>query len=325
MKNLLSLAILIVLTITSTKAECHYDICMIDEIGGIKVNQKAGLKKIQKAAANGEPDALCILGELYERGECGLSVNKKVALKLYEKASRAGSFEGHIACGNTYFSNGDTVMAINYWKRAAEEAPILPTDEQRAALAQITYNLGFFYQYGCGTIRNLFEASVYYLTSVQYGNAKDAAFQLGLISLDKEDENNHVQAAYYFSLAAEGGNSEAYVNLGDIERLNGTDEQALMYYLAAAHGGSANGMYCVASLYYEREEYDSTIFWASQCKDNVLAEYLLGCAYYNINDYVHAKYYWQRCVYFYHYVDASAMLKLLESGEYYVGGGLVEL
>ena len=300
-----------------------YGLFKMGGFGGVKVNQKAGLRMIQQAAQNGESSALCFLGGLYEYGEYGYPVNKAEALELYKKASQAGSLDGHIACGDTYWNNADTIMAKYYWAKAVEDAnPYFVLDEQREALAQITYNLGWFSQYD--KHQDYDAATDYYQQSVQYGNTKDAAFQLGLMSLDTEDETNQVLAAYYFSLAAEGGNSEAYVYLGDIERLIGTDEQALMYYLAAAQGGSANGMYCVASLYYEREEYDSTIFWASQCKDNVLAEYLLGCAYYNLEDYVQAKYYWQRCVK-YHLDEAIIMLRQLESGVNLNRSGIVEL
>lgn len=366
MKQLLSLAVLMVITISVTKAgqqtttsseeysagcyfytlgdtvnavKCFqkaakagsnsgryfYGLCMIDGIGGVKPNKKAGLKMIRKAAENGEPDALYFLGTLYETGEYGYSVNEAEALRLYQEASKMGSFESLIACGNTYFSKADTATAIDFWKRAVEEAPIFPTDEQRAALGQITYNLGVFYQYGYGNVQDLYEASVYYHGSVQYGNTKDAAFQLGLISLDNEDDPNQCLATYYFTQAAETGNLEAYVYLGAIERLNGNDEQAFIYYLAAANGGSANGMYCVASLYYDNGDYNSTLYWASQCTDNALAEYLLGLAYYCLEDYEKAKFYLQRCVYKYHLDDAITMLKQLESDETLNRDGLVEL
>lgn len=301
-----------------------YGLIKMGGFGGVKVNQKAGLRMIKQAAKNGESAALCFLGALYESGEYGQPIDKAKALNLYKKASRAGSLDGHIACGDTYWENGDTALAIQYWTKAAEEAiPYFVQDEQRDALARITYNLGWFSQNGI--YQGLYEATDYYQLAVQYGDTKDAAFQLGMIALDDEDNPNQCLAAYYFTLAAEAGNSEAYVYLGHIERLNGTDEQALIYYLAAAHEGSANGIYCVASLYYERDEYDSTLYWASKCKDSALAEYLLGLTYYSLGDYAQAKVYWKRCVYKYHLDDAITMLKQLESGEYNVGNGLVEL
>ncbi len=301
--------------------------CTINGLG-IKANPKAGLKMIRRAAMRAEPNALYYLGTLYETGACGIIVNKHEALRLFQEASKMGSFEGLVACGNLYFSSGDTITAINFWKRAAEEAPILPTDGLRTALAKITYNLGFFYQYGIGTVRDLYEASLYYLKSIHYGNKNDATYQLGLLYLNNENEPDQNLAAYYFSLAAKSDNYEAYVQLGHTKRYNGNEEQALTYYLTAAHGGSANGMYCLASLYYDYADYRSAVYWADQCircKENSLAEYLLGLAHYSLKEYAQAKYYFQRCVYIYHLDDAISMLNQIDSGECYVGNGIVEL
>lgn len=292
-----------------------YGLIKMGGFGGVKANQKAGLRMIQQAAKNGGADALCFLGELYEYGEYGYPVDKEAALNLYKKASQAGSLDGHIACGNTYWVNGDTVMAMQYWAKAVEDAiPYFVLDEQRDALAQITYNMGWYCQYG--NYQDLYEAIDYYQQSVQYGNTKDAAFQLGLIYLDGSSlsESNLELATYYFKMSAAAGKAEAFSYVGDLMRLSGSDEQALLIYLEGAQSGNKDAMYSLAELYYEREEYNSAIYWASQCPDNVLAVYLLGCAYYMLQDFDHAKYYWQQCVFRFHYADAITMLKNLASG-----------
>lgn len=234
-------------------------LCMLNGFG-IKTDQKEGLKMIKKAAESGEPDALYFLGTLHETGDLGYTVNNTEALKYYQEASSAGCFDGHVACGNMYLLSADTLMTIVYWTKAVAEAPEFPTEDQKETLALIAYNLGVFYQYGCGTECDLFEASLYYKNSIYYGNNKDAAFQLGLISLDDEEDPDLDNATYYLTLAAEVGNTDAYLSLGHIERLNGNDDQALIYYLAAGQSGNTNGMYCAASLYFEREEYNSSIY-----------------------------------------------------------------
>ena len=116
-------------------------------------------------------------------------------------------------------------------------------------------------------------------------------------------------------MAAASGQTEAFSYLGDLMRLSGADEQALLFYLEGAHNGIQNAMYSLADMYYERGEYDSSAYWANKCPDNVLALYLLGCIYYAQQDFVQAKYYWQQCVSRFHHADALTMLKKLASGE----------
>ena len=292
-----------------------YGLFKMAGFGGVKASQKAGLRMIQQAAKKGEPAALYYLGALYESGEYGHPVDKAEALNLYKKASEAGSLDGHIACGDIYWVNGDTTMAMQYWAKAVEEAtPYFVQDEHRDALAQITYNMGWYSQYGIH--RDLYDATVYYHLSVQYGNTKDAAFQLALISLDgaSVSEPDLELATYYFKMSAAEGKAEAFSYLGDLMRLSGSDEQALLIYLEGAQSGNKDAMYSLAKLYYEREEYDSAIYWASKCPDNVLAVYLLGCTYYKLQDFDYAKYYWQQCVFRFHCADAITMLKNLDSG-----------
>ena len=306
-----------------------YGLFKMGGFGGVKVNQKAGLRMIQQAAQNGETSALCFLGGLYEYGEYGYPVNKSEALELYKKASRAGSLDGHIACGNTYFETGDTIMAKHYWAKAVEDAsPYFVQDEQREALAQITYNLGWFSQYD--KYQDYDAATDYYQQSVQYGNTKDAAFQLGVIYFEGTNncESNFELATYYFKMAAASGQTEAFSYLGDLMRLSGADDKALQFYLEGAHNGIQNAMYSLADMYYERGEYDSSAYWANKCPDNVLALYLLGCIYYAQQDFVQAKYYWQQCVSRFHHADALTMLEKLASGETECFGtfnGLIEI
>lgn len=303
-----------------------YGLFKMGGFGGVKVNQKAGLRMIKQAAENGESAALCFWGGLYEYGEYGYPVNKAEALELYKKASQAGSLDGHIACGNTYWCNGDTILAKYYWAKAVEDAsPYFVLDEQREALAQITYNLGWFSQYD--KYQDYDAATDYYLQSVQYGNTKDAAFQLGVIYFEGTNncELNFELATYYFEMAAASGQMEAFSYLGDLMRLSGADEQALLFYLEGAHNGIQNAMYSLADMYYERGEYDSAAYWANKCPDNVLALYLLGCIYYAQQDFVQAKYYWQQCVCRFHYADALIMLKKLSSGETECYGSINEL
>lgn len=292
-----------------------YGLFKMGGFGGVKVNQKAGLRMIKQAAENGESAALCFLGGLYKSGEYGHPVDKAEALNLYKKASQAGSLDGHIACGDTYWENGDTAMAMQYWSKAVEDAiPYFVQDDQRDALAQITYNLGWLYQNGDD--QDLLMAEDYYQQSILYGNTKEAAFQLGKIYLDGNIyEPNLELATDYLLMAADAGMIEACVYLGDILCISGADEEALFYYLEGANGGDKNAMYSLAEMYYERGEFDSAVYWASQCPDNVLAIYLLGCIYYVQEELLQAEYYWQQCAYRFHYADAIKMLRMLYFGE----------
>jgi len=313
----------------NTEGIYMYGLFKMGGFGGVKVNEKAGLRMVHKAAENGVTNALYFLGEIYETGEYGCPKDKSVALDYYRKASQAGSFEGHVACGNSYWDNGDTIMAIKYWSKAVEETtPYSAQDEQRDALAQISYNLGWFCQYGIQ--QDIYEAIDYYQQSILYGNTKDAAFQLGLICLDGANgsEPDMKTAVYYFKIAAASGHPEVCVYVGDILRMSDSEEQALLYYLEGAKSGNQNAMCSLAELYYEREEYESAVYWASQCPDNVSAVFLLGCICYMQQDFEQAKYYWQQCVFRFHYADAITMLKCLDSGEFEWDGinkGLVDI
>ena len=295
---------------------------------GVKEDKKAGLRMIREAAKSGEPKALCFLGRLYENGEYGCPVDKSEALELYRKASQAGNLNGSIACGNMYLASGDTIAAVGYWAKAVEEAnPYFVADEQRDALAQVTYNLGLLCQYGIH--QGSCDAADYYQLSVEYGNTKEAAFQLGLIYLVGESESGPdlELAARYFKMAATAGQREAYPYMGDIMRFSGDDEQALLFYLEGARYSDLDAMCSLAEMYYERGEYDSAAYWAYRCPDSLQALYLLGWIYYSQQDTLQARHFWKQCVYRFHHADALTMLKKLASEEtecYGTFNGLIE-
>lgn len=294
------------------EAQYVYGLFTMGGYGGVKKNIKKGLRLVERAAKNAQPDALAFLGEIYEFGEYEYPLDKAMALNYYKKASLVGSLEGHIACGNSYWSAGDTVKAINYWSKAVEGTdPDIVPDSQRDNMADITIKLARLCQDG---LLLDYDAVGCYELSVMYGNTKEAAFELGLKCLDG-NEPDYGLATYYFKMAATSGQSEAYTFLGDILRILGDDDSAIAFYLKGTEYQNESAILSLAELYFDRADYDSATYWAKKCSDNENALYLLGWISYLQEDFVQAKYYWQQCVFRFHNADAITMLRYLSSDD----------
>ncbi len=278
--------------------------------GGVKTNEKAGLRLIRQAAKEGQSEALYQLGCFYLNGEYGCPENQEEALSLFERSSQAGSLDGQIACGNLYLVKADTAMAVKHWRKAVEFAgsrAIL--DDQRESLALICFSLGELSQEG-SLQDDSTDAADYYQLSIEYGDSINAPYALGMIYLECGDDH---LATPYFKIAADAGNIEACVSLGDLLRLADCDASARLYYEKAAEAGDENAMYALAKICFEEGRYRRAARWAAQCEFHSGAVYLLGWIYYAQDDVTKAEYYWRQCVNRFHNADALKMLKSLHS------------
>ena len=120
----------------------------------------------QKAAEEGDVDAMYALGYIYEEGK-RVPQNYEESLKWYEKAAAAGSVEGMNNAGAMYVYGRGTeknyTKAVEYFKKAIEANP--------KAIGPCV-NLGLMFEMGWGVTRN-YDAAIYWFGRGDFEAGKD--------------------------------------------------------------------------------------------------------------------------------------------------------
>eukprot|EP01123_Difflugia_compressa_P000313 TRINITY_DN103_c0_g2_i1.p1 TRINITY_DN103_c0_g2~~TRINITY_DN103_c0_g2_i1.p1 ORF type:complete len:390 (-),score=53.27 TRINITY_DN103_c0_g2_i1:70-1239(-) len=166
---------------------------------------KLAFDKLSPLAEEGDCEALCDLGSMYEYGE-GVDKNHATAVQYYSKAADKG-FPG-AQCNLGYmYNNGrgvklDREKAVYYYKKASDLSHV-----------RAQYNLGYLYKYGYGVIKDYAEAVRYYKLSAEQGYTK-AQHNLGyMYSNGFGVEQDKKRAAHYYKLAADQKNAMSSYNL----------------------------------------------------------------------------------------------------------------
>ncbi len=142
-----------------------------DELYAAK-NYTEAAKLYEMAAGQGNADAQCNLGFLYEKG-FGVPKDREKAAEFYRKAAEQGHAKGQCGLGYLYGKGlgvpRDAAKAAAWFEKAANQGH--PT---------ALYNLGFLYENGQGVPRDREKAAELYQKAAEKGNenAKEALKQL---------------------------------------------------------------------------------------------------------------------------------------------------
>lgn len=151
-----------------------------------------------------------------------------------------GDVRAQYALGAVALELDDAHTALRYWTLAAEQGdPAAP----RA--------IGHLYAAGRGVPRDVEKAAEHFRSAAAAGEY-GAMYDLALLHL-KEDglagRMSRDEAASLLETAAGHGLAEAAVELGNLLAEDGRDDEALRWYLRAAHAGHARAMF-VAGCWY---------------------------------------------------------------------------
>ena len=248
-------------SVQNSQATYIYGMCILEGYG-VKQSTDYGLAYIKEASEKDCADATYYIAKLYDFGDYGFSRDSIKALNYYERSAMQGSFEGKVTCGDIYYTKGDMINAIKYWKSAYEQGKRdLLIEGQEDKLAQVAYNLGY---------------------------------------LSSSNPEKEVEIRNYFKTSAELGHVEGQVSYGNcclqgygMER---DSVQAVYWYKQAALQNHVGAMCVLPEFYYDAHENDSTILWGTkpECRDSVDIQYLVGAAYYVKEDYENAEIWWKK-------------------------------
>ncbi|MDR1083963.1 MAG: sel1 repeat family protein [Deltaproteobacteria bacterium] len=196
------------------------------------------LAELNKKAQEGDPEAMMLLGALFERASIITFRNYGTALDWYKKAAAKGLAQAYYNVGICYeVGQGtppDDKAAFQNYQKAAQ-----------AGLREANFKLGLFYLQGLGTPANV-KQGLDFLTKAASSGYPPAQNELGIIYiLGQWDQNRDERKAFdLFSKGAQQGFSESMKNLGVIFR-DGLGRptnnlQALKWFLLArTYGGSS--------------------------------------------------------------------------------------
>lgn len=143
--------------------------------GGASKNYVEASKWYNKAAANGNVEAMHNIAVIYQDGGSGVTANFEEALKWYHKAAEKGFVSSQLNLGIIY-QNGEKVKqdfaeALKWYNKAAE---------QNSAAAQ--YDLATMYANGNGVEKNEKEALRYLRLAAEQGmpEAKELLKKMGV-------------------------------------------------------------------------------------------------------------------------------------------------
>ena len=158
-----------------------------DSENGISDNKEEMVKWYTKAAEQGYVEAQMKLGEVYNLGLCG-DFNHELALKWYERAAEQGNADAKAELGKIYYRWSDIPNAKKWFLAAAEQDSVkgyiglaecnrikdeqagIQPDETEALKwylkaekkgnRQAIFNLGWYYETGCGNVKKNKEAAL---------------------------------------------------------------------------------------------------------------------------------------------------------------------
>ncbi|WP_289298451.1 tetratricopeptide repeat protein [uncultured Reyranella sp.] len=210
---------------------------------------KVGLEWLKKAADTDQRYAPFILGRLYEKGEHGVSIDVDKARYWYERSFDGGGAYAARALArlDEAKSPPDVERALSWYRRGAEAGDFecqkvlgeyygagfrMPLDYSQSlhwllkameprrtphAARDVEgpqARLGFYYENGLGTAKNIDEALRWYREAAGNGNA-DAAYALGRLYEGSENlPANPREAMKFYEAAAERDHPSAQYRLG---------------------------------------------------------------------------------------------------------------
>ncbi|NVK43130.1 MAG: sel1 repeat family protein [Oceanospirillaceae bacterium] len=178
-----------------------------------KQDYSAALGELESLSREGNPDALNMLGQMYENG-WGVAEDPARAMELYKR----GANQGHLDSVN----NLRRMKNIEYRKELEEVEP-----RAKEGDAQAQNRLGEMYEFGYGVDRNALEAYNWYRRAADQGLVS-AMHNIGrCYNFGTGVEQNYAEAERWYRRAAEQGHMDAMFFLGTLySNHHGSDDSA---------------------------------------------------------------------------------------------------
>jgi TPR repeat protein len=222
----------------------------------------AEISDLQKKADSGEAASQLALGKAYESGS-GVPRRLDQAAIWYHKAAEQGNANAQNALGVLYWLGDgvekDKIQAIQWYRKAA-----------RQGNANAMFNLGAAYYNGEGVGVNDTLAYAWFLLSSEAGSSSgqdaakrsrrehgpaafnDACLAVGQMYEKGDDLPKNLElAATWYRKAAEGGHTEATIDLAVLYLKANDFVQARHWCEAAAKVDLPGGYYCLGHLYQQ--------------------------------------------------------------------------
>jgi len=225
------------------------------------------------------------LGEIYEQG-CGVPKNMRLAIKWWRESCKDGDYRALSHMGDLYFEgNGvpqDYSEAFRFYKKSIETCQTKHSGDCNKEY----YCLGYMYEYGLGTEKNIHTAMNFYLrVANKYEFSKpstlsdfvhrisDSMFRLGCIYLfDNEIKTDYSLAMKWFLKASQYDMPAAQYNIGCMysngQGVTVDNEIAFQWYMKSAQQGYYQAEYNVGVSYQYGlgcvKDYDQAEVWLSK-------------------------------------------------------------
>jgi hypothetical protein len=256
---------------------------------GIEKDTTTGAEWFQLAANKGQKYAQYSLGGLTARGD-GVEKDLPKAFDLFLSSSKQdvpyATFEVAQAQHNGNGTKKNEVAAQGNYKVALQAFEKL---EDRQRDDKLEYRLGWMYQTGSGTPKNLPQAKALYAAAAELENESARLRWAKMVIEEKEPEPEELKTALTWLTEAAKTRSDAQYTLGKMY-LTGKEvpkdvNEALRLLLLSANQGNDFAAYQLGKLYLQGEEVPKDIKTAlhwlnlSLEKDNQFAQYSLGMIY----------------------------------------------
>jgi len=167
-----------------------------------KQDYTTAFNELEDLAKEGNPDALNMVGQMYENG-WGVDKNVKKAKRFY----RRGASQGHLA-------NVNSLRNLKNQEYNVELETVIPAAESGDAVAQ--NRLGVMAEFGYGMVRNPDLALQWYLKAADQGLVA-AQHNIGrCYNFGTGVEQNFTEAERWYRKAAEQGHTDAMFFLGTL-------------------------------------------------------------------------------------------------------------
>lgn len=212
------------------------------------------------AADMGYTDAVVHIIELYDRGYPGFTDNSQKIYWLKRLAEDTGFVHALSRVGQEYLRTGDFAEAFRWFKMAAD-----------AGDSYSQNIVGAYYVDGNVVKRNLPKALEYFRKAAEQ-NMADAKCALAEIYAQMDE---HKVASYWYRSSCEQGFPVAMIAMGRYYTSNICDDikkdmaKAKRYYVAAYMLGQVEGTFNVGACYYNDNDYVTARYWFEKdARDN---------------------------------------------------------
>jgi len=214
-----------------------------------EANEKIAFEELKKDADKKDVFCQYQVAMMYENG-IGTEKNPEKAFVYYEKAANQGHVISQICLGGMYEHGIGTVKnlkkAFEYYEKAADNSLNSLFEFDKFALqiypaqgnSQAQHHLGYMYQFGIGTVKNLKKAFEYYEKAANQGYAH-SQYNLGIMYEKGIGIVKNLEKAFeYYEKAANQGHVHSQNRLGYMYQFGiGTVknlEKSLEYYEKAS-------------------------------------------------------------------------------------------